>query len=369
MNDYLALRVTVLLGFCLTSTAFAVPSQEDTKVAAELKRNLSQNDLFSFVQYVKRHTWRPPVIHSAWYVEKLKKDDPKQSAAEVEKRVLGKQLLDAIDDVTASISEGNPSAVAQRCRLLLDLSEWILQQDGYGNIILAGKSCDLASVGIGHLVADLKCPLADAKDLLLRLKTVGPQASHVVGVLNDEAGGRDIFDTTVPTRDALLKKWESVELRMQFSALKAKAPEQAKKLQATLSKMNVDTHSVVEDADIFQDADLPEYPTTQKCWDSKHHKQLVLGLASQNIRELEALLTFREKVGTFPVRPKQPGFPHMSEGKAAFREAWLPHATQENRTLYATAWAAYQQITSGTFVDQDTQMMRQEKMRQAIATP
>jgi len=260
------------------------------------------------------------------------------------------------------------SVLAERCQSLLDLAEWLLRADGYANVMLSIKATDMASVGIARLICDLQVPLEDAKQLFVRSRSVYPKPDQVARVLNIEAG-QMLFEDSGQMREKLLKKWEGMELRSQFGDLRAKSPQQAEAVGKRLREMGIDVESPVGDEEFFRDAVLPPCPTARTCWEGKHHKQLVLNLEAPLDKKLEALIAFREKVGAFPLRPTQPGFPHMPEGKAAFREAWLPHASAEDRTLYATAWAAYQEISSGTLCERDMHIMRQDEARKAVKKP
>ena len=334
----------------------------------ELTQELDSRGLQQFANLVQEQSQRAPAIYSAWYIARTQAEDPELAAQHETARSFGAAILRQLDAFSAEVRSGSSSATAQACTDLITLSRWLLKQDGYGNTLLASKACDIAGTGIARLLCDLSFPLEEAVDLLNQCNAAGPDLSGVIRVLNAEAGAT-LFESAGLTRAQLLEKWTNAQLQQNLAQLEAVDSERAQQLEAKLKQQGRAQPLPSGHEEFFADASLPPFATTSTCWDSKQHRSIILTLGLPGLKELQALATFRKEVGAFPLQPKEPVPPHLPAGKAAFREAWLPHATPDTRTLYASAWSAFKQVADGEFLDKDARAIRQAELRKVHTRP
>lgn len=109
--------------------------------------------------------------------------------------------------------------------------------------------------------------------------------------------------------------------------------------------------------EFFQQPESAGNRTTRERWLFKNHEAFVIGLEPANVRMLRSLARFRELVGEFPTSVPYSNHPFTSQQEAAFEYAWRSHRGKEG-AVYSLAFHAYQKITRGEFVDQDTAIVR-----------
>lgn len=310
-----------------------------------LNSYLQKNGVIVFAQAVSENHWRTPTISSRWYVERVVVSG--DAPLEREKRDFGKALEARISELVPQLhASRDVTETYRRSALLIQLADWLSVSEGYGNLVLAARCKDVATVGLGPLVANLDFPMEKLAGLLTSLAP--PTSSLRARVLNQEAGV-ELFSTTT-TQDELESVWRSGALLM----LEQANPKLRETRLSHPEVKVVETPSIKRSLPFFVDDDLPMPPTTANLWSRKNHERLVTGLDVPNARKLLALAAFRQAVKAFPTKPTYRPHDFESDGKAAFDEAWRPHATPETHALFALAWLTFDLIQRGQFLDQDT---------------
>jgi hypothetical protein len=343
--------------------------------------------LTEFVQTIETNHWAAPVMMSRWHVEHIaeEKQRPAMATARTFGDILTNRLEGWRDDMIAA---STPADVQSLVDNLLWLADWLMETPGYGNLFLAARSQDLATIGIGKLVVNLEYPLTEITSRLQRLRAPWYAPSVRQKILNREAG-TELFEAVVMDegviQQTLSGTWQRGMLtadreRQENVETTGRAPDRNERVLEALI-----TGILLQGPDIpkahlafFEDDPLSSLPpdfTLNDLWNRKWHEKCVIGFEPFNTSFLMALATFRKEVGFFPtsivlseeehrqlddwnkrfegrsdVVPYEDAF--SSPIEAAFSWEWEKHATPETRLLYSKAYSAYERITTGRFLDE-----------------
>jgi hypothetical protein len=373
-----ALLCLLLGGFTPTAPA-AELSLSSPPAALVAMEQAAQGGLDRFLATARRQNWRAPAIPSQWHVEHvaLVADRPAGQSA----RNLGKSLARHLTEFAPKIHRLPPGdELFRHAVLLCDLAEWDSATEGYGNALLAQRAVDLAAVAAARLTADLNFPLTKVSPLITRLlRTPWAGLSARVRMLNAEAGA-----VIFPAEDQ-----DDVEL-IWHSGCRLLAESQRPSLRAErlqnpgLIRIK-ETPAILAHLAFFADHDPAALrpATLLGTWEHKWHARLIAPLEPRSVRQAWALAEFRRVVGNFPLTlhtvelcspatstgsspldPPRLVFPadRSLPGEAAFQQAWLHYLTSvapfddfpRPAQVPAAAWATFNAVRNGEFLDQDT---------------
>jgi hypothetical protein len=357
---------------------------------------LSRESPAAFLAAAKSNRWAAPPIHSKWFVDRITDLDSKQKELNI--RTFGKLVADRLDTWSKTLRDARtPEEIAALTENLLALSDWLVTANGYGNLTLAYRCQDVASVGLGRLAADLNFSYDVVSGLVARLQAPWQSSISRAQMLNAEAG-TSLFDVTgvdaTTVQEHLFKSWQDAqqsiraqEIRQQSVKLLGSEGLQtsADKEDPSIAAMRKTLESIPQlpsdQMAFFADTPAASYParpwTTVRLWDIKRHAFFTGGdLVSPNYRKLNALLRFRERVGHFPERmalaPEQVAAQEAeiadaakkgvrivtaetaygSARKAAFATAWRNASTTEPG-IGRLACDTYEAVLAGNLVDVD----------------
>ena len=183
---------------------------------------------------------------------------------------------------------------------LMRLSDWAAATPGYGNLFLAARCDDLATLAIGRLLINLDIPLERILPLVAALDMPYKTPSFRREVLNNEAGA-ELFPSLADEQEMMLlfpEIWNTGEAgRMLYNAVElASMPQHADMFRQVKRRLP----TLRAHAAFFHDENPPEPRTTAAIWEYKCHWDIVAGIRDQNIRSIQALAAFRQVVGSFP---------------------------------------------------------------------
>ena len=364
-----------------------------------------------------------PVILSEWNVKQI--SDPKCRSYFELGRSFGYSLSMRLEDWAATMQQKKSvQENVEYSRMLLDLSDWITSQKGYGNFLLGNRCLDIACVGLGRAIADLEYPLDEIEQLMLRLDPDWNLPKIRALILNKESGS-SVFDLSTNDikkgNEFLRSHWKKLEFldtkqkagkdginiaehieseyagnKREIEEMKsARKHEFTDKLEAWYQEM---LYFLSDDAEL--DSNLEFYRvskaprtdlyTLSNTWDSNQYGKLVYGLNVPNISKVKALLTYRKTVGEFPEklnyseeflkrreesikRHKERGIVivpfednYETETEAAFDKAWDPYCTNENQFIDNIAAKTYLAIQENRFYDEDTKQKKAYEKRQQL---
>lgn len=346
----------------------------DRAMIQEMTSVVRQVTLETFLQAIETHQWKSPHIYSHWYVENFTTEEDRPILNDA--RDFGRTLLERIVDWKTLMMVDVPfDQLRQDIERFATLAEWLWATRGYGNLFLAERCYDIATVGIGRLIVNLDYPLENALTLLNRVNLIWNPPSIRQQILNQEAG-IDLFVSFSPDereiQSALEETWSTGILWKDTQAipdLKAAlegtpVPQEVEQIYLgpwIRQKFDRASPAVKAHPRFFTDDVFPDVVTTLSMWDKKWHEKLIIGFNAPNILGLQALTMFRKTVGYFPTTPEYNDHFYNSPEEAAFAHVWEHYATKETRNLDATAWQAYKEITTGRFLDQDTRREMQDR--------
>ena len=322
--------------------------------AKRLDDLLSTNTLDEFTAIVEIGQISAPVIPSQWFADRVATDVERVRISNA--RTFGSNLLERLDEYAGRvIAVSNLAQCAQHADVFLSTASWLGRMEGYGNAVLASHCHDLASVFVGHLLVDTNYPMSLISADMLRFEEPWDQPIVRARILDTEIG-TNLFagksGTILSPRDLGMiwssGYWRSKTKKGYFS------PDQT---LWGVDMTQIDTDVVDQHLAFFVDSEHWTGKTTRERWSLKHHEIFVGGLEPANVRMLRALARFRELVGEFPTSVPYTNHPFSSLQKAAFEYAWRPYREKEG-PVYGLAYHAYQKITCGEFVDQDTAIVR-----------
>lgn len=384
---------------CTFKAIMAILFLPSTLIADQLKdmtEALTVNSPAAFLSAIESNRWSPPLIHSKWYVDMMA--DQSARHREVQARDFGKLMAERLDGWSNDLRNSKTSdEIAHLVKNLIDLSDWIATANGYGNLLLAFRCDDVASVGLGKLAIDLEFPFAVVHGLVARLQAPWQSALPRAQMLNDEAGSA-YFDITgndaATIQDLLVETWQDAQSNVRAQEIRQQSPRLIEPAvgaayfdgeDPSINAMReaLDSHPPLpaDQMAFFTDTPTASYPerpwSTVRLWDIKRHSFFVGGdLESPNLRKLNALLMFREHVGSFPERlaltdeqvasqeaeiadaakrgiqivPADKAY--GSARKAAFSFAWRKVSVSEP-AIGRLACDAYEAVISSDFVDAD----------------
>lgn len=392
--------------------ALLLPSTIRADQIEDMTAMLSHDSPAAFLVAVKSNRWVAPFIHSKWFVDRITDPDAKQE--EVSIRAFGKLMAERLDAWSKTLRDARTAEqIAPLTENLLALSDWLATANGYGNLTLAFRCQDVASTGMGRLAADLNFPYEAVSGLVARLQAPWQSSITRAQMLNAEAG-TSLFDvagidaTTIQER--LSKAWQDAQRSIRAQEIRQQSVEllgseslqtSANKEDPSITAMRKTLESIPQlpsdQMAFFADTPTASYParpwTTLRLWDIKRHAFFIGGdLESPNLRKLNALLRFRERVGHFPERmtlaPEQVAAQEAeiadaakkgvrivpaetaygSARKAAFATAWRNASTTEPG-IGRLACDTYEAILAGDFVDADTHEERLTDQMTTTADP
>jgi hypothetical protein len=380
-------KVTTSLFFILCIAFFAHADEPaELQRIHDLDAILQRSSVSGLLATANQYRWQAPRIPSKWNV------DHRPAVAErrnidLSAREFGRNLSVQLDTLASTMQSTPPGDELNRqSHLLCDLSNWCASTPGYGNLLLAQRSLDLAAVGLAKLTASLDFPLDECEKLAVRMTPAWMSVAARARTLNDEAG-TNLF-AVGGTQAEMERTWGSGGFLMREKRAGKSRPQGQE-----LGRGFVETPALKANTDFFEDDESrPEAFTLVRSWNSKRYERIVNGLELQNVNKALALLKFRAVIGHFPekldltdeqLRQRDEEIAAYAKlnirvskveegialGKAAFGLAWERRKDpnpQENN-LDASAWQAYSEVKSSQFLDQDT---REEcKVAQMTAKP
>ena len=273
----------------------------------EINRLIQTASLAEIVHTIEANHWKPPLITSR-HVEQI--------AAETERpalfaaRSFGASLLARFDAWrTDLVAASSPCDAQPLVDHLLWLADWLMETPGYGNLFLAARCHDFATIGLGKLAINLDYPLSEITPRLQRLHAHWYAPSIRRAILNQEAGAA-LFADDERDEEAIQRLLEQTWQCGMFAADRDREKRSGR-------RRIMDTEWKVLDALIsgilfrgpkipkayfafFEDGSFSPEFTVNDLWERKWHEKCVIGFELPNTRELMALATFRETVGFFP---------------------------------------------------------------------
>lgn len=362
-------------------------SAEETPLD-EMIQVIRHCELTEFLEAIEGHQWAAPQMFSRWHVEHVAPEDtrPDMLAA----RAFGKTLLDRLTDwKTAMTASATPDAFEHQIDAWLALADWLMKENGYGNVFVAVRCHDIATIGLGQLLVNLEYPFEQINHRIHRLDAPWYAPSSRRALLNREAGAA-LFAVDETEEQAIQRELEQTWQCGMFAADRERKRQESPDgnarvwnrdmmvMQALITVTLLKSPAIPkEHLSFFEDDPLPYPPiiTTASMWENKWHEKCVVGFEFRNASRLKALALFREKVGDFPTtyeiseekrqqeealveEYRKKGITLVdafdSPAEAAFHQAWQPFATEETRYLDDIALNTYNDITAGRFLDQDT---------------
>jgi hypothetical protein len=327
--------------------------QTELRQLKGMQATISHDGLPGLLTSVSSNRYPAPRIYSLWYVERIASKEPVRVKLEHSKREFGLQVAKALEqEAKRAETLTDNEARRQETLCLLNLGEWIAGGLGYGNEYLSRRCFDIATIPLAYLIADLEYPLEDARQLLEKSPSDESGLTRVATVLNLEAG-REIFPKPFGSRDQMFEQLQQVRGKHIREILKwlEEHPEYGSRRPSELQNV------LPTELAFFCDDDLAKPPTVVNMWDKKWHEML-LGVGSQNVGLLRALLLFRDKVGQFPESPPPSYKPsdrfYLSAIDAAFHQAWKPYRS-EYGIIDGRAAIAYERVKHGKFLDAERQ--------------
>jgi hypothetical protein len=274
---------------------------------------------------------------------------------------------------------------------LVCLSEWCGAVEGYGNVFLARRCLDLASVGVARLTANLDFPMERIDRLLGRLQPAWMSPEANLRILNWEAGV-PIF--TTPDREEMERVWGAGNTAKHHKANPKLREDMVNSgiIKNTWSPPKI-SWAAEENLAFFNDTESSQIgmPILFNVWDKKLHGAFVNGFGLQNVSMAVALAEFRKRIGAFPEKPAfteeelrdrargaavatKAGLKvtnmedtYRSPMAAAFGQAWLRYLATETDNignvprqryaLNAPAYQAYSEVMQGEFLDLDSRYL------------
>lgn len=363
--------------WCLGNACMGGGWTTETDIAW-LDEQLATGGVFGLVAKTARMGRAAPCMPSAWSCAN------RMRAPELEVvcragREFGRNLAGALDGVAADLRLMPAGEELRDCsHRLCDLSDWCAGGGGYGNLMLARRCLDLASVGLARLAADMDFPMENVEKLAQRMEPVWMSVKSRATVLNAEACA-EIFPANGSQRD-LERIWSHGRV-LARKHWKNHAQAFARRMLGIRPNEDV----ILKNSDFFDREEFWGIPATLQEWDFSNFVRLVDGLELKTVYDALALVQYRKIVGSFPetIRLSEAELQNREEmkafyvrmgytnhialgthtevtGREAFRRAWEEEWSRRadirtlNRNLYVRAWQTYCEVRSGCFFDEDT---------------
>jgi hypothetical protein len=352
MNAFATIALLFLLGSVTVSPAQTDPVVDDLNLH---RQELQRLGLEAFVVACRGSNWPSPWMPSKWRCNSIR--DQRELLRVEASRALGLELIAQIEiKADDARSQKEPAQAASASRFWFELADWCAATTGYGNLLLARRCADIASVPLSHLVANESVDAATlgSFDKWLQQPWDLPEVRRKI--LNDEAQA-EVFPLAKDQQKMLTDIWAKGLGLLFDQAL----PGERKRAPASFLHEPQVSVSVLpaQGLRFFRDEDSAAPPTTGARWDVKQHGLILVdGVQLANLRRIKPLLAYRKVLGKFPQEPyKQSAFYPGLEG--AFDEEWRAiaarHADFPEQTGHA-AWSAYADIKKGWFVDYEYQL-------------
>lgn len=359
MNTFLRLCLVVLF----TASGAVLCAADRADIDAEMKRVESLEKALEEggAAGVLATTLPAPLIRSPYYAERLAKLEPERLAVEQAKREFGFKLAVELDETAAFLQKRTDSTErAKQAGLLLDLAAWLRTARGYGNYVLFSRCESLATVPLAYLTADLDYPLEKVGELRRRILASSDERAFRVAVLNDEApapfigalsGNESAQDDQIQIAWSI--KWN--EMRTWFKSNEIKGQAQTRE-------------RLPEHLALFFTNEYKASPfTTVNNWNNNRHQGVVFGMRDVQVKNVDMLMLYREKVGTFPTQPPswwKPTDKLYTAREAAFEDAWRPHEKQYG-PIFQGAAITLEAVVNGSVWDRDTQYTKRAELSQS----
>lgn len=330
-----------------------------------MRTTVEQQGLVAFNAAAVTNTWQAPIIPSRWHLDHIAAADqrPLGEAA----RDLGSALLTAIDAWALLVRTDSLDEVLVKVTALIDVALWVGGTEGYGNLLLAHRARDVAVTGLGRRVADLSTPLEATKTQLQRCRAPFDVAVVRARVANYEAGAA-LFPTDASvTGNVFGAVWQGRLLSIRFreiAAVPTPNPTPGNSSADILRereryRLSGITPAPPDPTDaFFADDQVPPPFTKRNLWNAKRHEELLAVTTPTHVGALETLIQFRETIGFFPTQPTRRLETVSTPEEEAFAEAWRPHIGTATFNLGRAAWATYNEIRNGWFLDFDSAAVR-----------
>ena len=349
-----------LLTLAVLSANSHISAAEPAEVEQEMKRietlnqALSKGGIGELLATARARSAPCSLISSKYFVERNARRNPALVKLEQAKRNFALNLAKALDATAAELQRQVPSEKrATQAAELFDLADWLKPLKGYGNYILVSRCENLATVPLAYLTADLSYPMEQITALRNRLSPSVEERAFRVSVLNREA--------TKPFIEALRGSESEKDEQMQIAWNRGWHSMSDWFSQRGITRDRWKRELLPEElAFFFNDEHAPDPLTTVNTWESKRHSTLIFGLRDKQVEHIEILALYREKVGKFPMQPPKwwkPDDKLYTATEAAFEEAWKPYR-HDHGAKFQTAAQVYQEVTSGAFLDGETQLRR-----------
>ncbi len=373
-NRVCVITLALLSGLALTASGQGEPSagaMQNETVLESMKRSAMETNIEDFLRNINENHWMCPGFYSRWSVQRI--SSVTERDALIRQREVGYALALRCEEWAREAGNiGDVTEAENLVGMLLELADWISQTRGYGNLLLAARCHDIACVGIARLLVDLQFSEERIESLIGCLDAEWYSPRIRAGVLNEEARGL-LFDVGSISDEAELEKsFEETWCYGSFLHDSEKDPKLREAIVASGDRKEVppvvrmtgakaliravQRPILTERADFFSKDEYWKFgkpPTLLNSWDWKRHELLVEGFKPRNIESVKGLYLFRLRVKYFP------------KSRDEFRQAWDSNKRSgEERTVYASAWRAYQETLSGDFADEDTRMSRLHTLRQ-----
>lgn len=348
-------RIAIFCAAMSASVAFA-NSTEDLKQIAALSAALESGGSAKMLAVAGGNGWNCPWIPDRWHVDNVVKD-PEVAKVANAGREFGIRLareLEKTAEVFQTLPSGQP--LLEKSTAMCGVAEWVNKPDGIGNLLLTGKCLDLASVGLGRLVADIGFPLETCQTLAGKIREDGKliDVPRRVEILDFEHG-TDFFGKC-RSDDDLERAWV------------AGAQRDGRNKNG-----------------FFEHVQHPDPPTVaNRMLMGRNHRNALAGVRGRSMTKALGLLDFRREIGYFPepwvrsederiilereialyakfgakITPAEDD-PSFDPLKVAFDKAWHKKVSDINRSNdYVDGFYAYKEISEGRFFDEDTAMIR-----------
>lgn len=337
------------------SAAFANPA-EDLERIAVLSATLESGGIAGMLAAAGGNGWVCPWIPDKWHVENVVKDTEVAKVADAG-RDFGIRMARELEKAAEDFQTLPPGRLLlEKSTAMCGLAEWVNKPDGIGNLLLTGKCLDLASVGLGRLVADIGFPLESCQTLAGRIRGDGRliDVPRRVEILDFEHG-TDFFGKCRSDED-LERTWVAGARRDGRNG-----------------------------NGFFAHVLRPVPPTVANLIQKgSNHEVACAGVRGRSMTKALGLLDFRREIGYFPkpwVRSAE-GWKRLKEEIAeaakwgitmtpaeespsfdplreAFQRTWREKVPDIKRSNdYIDAFYAYKEISEGRFFDEDTAMIR-----------
>lgn len=356
LNRKNAAVIVAVLGYCWAIALPAVAELDEWMENLEiLEAGLDAGGIEELLAVASREDLDAPNIPSQYLCERIARQNRERGEFERAKRAFGAKVAEALDaEANRSGTAGNARILERQADRLLDMTEWMRTEMGYGNYLLAVRCENLSAIPIGYLAADLNYPEEKIAEMQNRIMTSDEEREFRRTVLNSEApepfigklNGTD-SEQNEQMQMAWNRKWKEVR---QFFA------------QQGIPSTKWKRSDLPEDLQYFLDEQPAGPQTTTGSWELNRHETVVNGYRDRLLQHVRSLVLYRQLVGNFPTEPPawwNPKDPSFTALEAAFEDKWKPFRTAHG-PQYSSAARVYQQVEAETLSDRESKLRRIE---------